>query len=359
MVTKKTLFTQVQPYYRELTTELETAQESISMMYYAFDYGQWAEKIARILAAKAQAGVRTRIMVDEFGQVLDAPQHTFRNQDLMQALRASGVQFDVFRPGGTRLTQLNRLHCKICAIDQRTVFLGGSNIGDHYLGWNDSNLKLDGSLGSLFHQVYDYVGQFSAGSGNAIGSDMNLSALFAGDAQVWLTVPGQRRDIRRALLRLILNADQAIYLRTWYFLPDQEILNALCSQAENGVQVNVLLSHKTRVLPIDCANHIHCHKMAKSGGHIYRYAEKYMHAKVAWNDHGDVLFGSANFERMGLQNTFECSVAMRDHQLAGVLRKSFDSDARLCLVQTPELFRQQPLPQKALSYACNLASPWL
>ena len=359
MTTEKRLFTQVQPYYRNLAAELETAQDSISMMYYAFDSGEWAHRIADILAAKAQAGVRTRLMVDEFGQVLDEPRHSLQNQALMQALREAGVEVNIFRPKGKRLTRLNRLHCKVCAIDRRTVFLGGSNIADHYLNWDDSNLRMDGPLGNTFHQIYDYVQQFSENQPHPPVRGINLSSLYAGDAQVWLTVPGQRRDIRRALLQLILNADRAIYLRTWYFLPDQEILEALRSQAENGVQVNVLLSHKTRVRPIDFANYIHCHKLAKSGGHIFRYTEKYMHAKVAWNNYGDVLFGSANFERMALKNTFECSIALRDHKLAGVLRRSFDADRYACLEQTPDIFPQRPLPKKALSYACNLASPWL
>jgi len=359
MTTSKKLFNQVRPYYRNLAAELETAQSSISMMYYAFDSGEWAERIARILMAKAQTGVYTRLMVDEFGQILDEPRHGIQNQALMQALREAGVEVTVFRPGGHRLTKLNRLHCKVCAIDNRTVFLGGSNIGDHYLGWDDSNLRLDGSLGDTFHQVFNYVQQFSDNQPTYKNQGLNLSRLYAGDAQVWLTVPGQRRDIRRALLQLILNANRSIYLRTWYFLPDREILEALRSQAENGVRVYVLLSHKTRVRPIDFANYIDCHKLAKSGGEILRYTEKYMHAKVAWNNHGDVLFGSANFERMALKNTFECSVAIRDHNLAGVLHHSFDADRYACLAQTPEIFHQKPLHQKALSYACNLASPWL
>jgi cardiolipin synthase len=359
MTTEKRLYTQVEPYYRNLAAELETAENSISMMYYAFDSGVWTERIAGILAAKAQAGVRTRLMVDEFGQVLDDVRHSLKNQALMQALRDAGAEVNIFRPCGKRLSKLNRLHCKVCAIDQRTVFLGGSNIGDHYLNWDDSNLRLDGRLGDTFHQVYDYIGQYSEGNTSAIPTGMNLSSLHAEEAKVWLTVPGQRRDIRRALLQLILNADQAIYLRTWYFLPDQEILEALRSQAENGVKVFVLLSHKTRVRPIDFANYIHCHKLAKSGGQVFRYIPKFMHAKVAWNNHGDVLFGSANFEHVALKSTFECSVALRDHKLAGVLRKSFDADSDTCLLQTPDIFRRRPLPLKALSYACNLASPWM
>jgi cardiolipin synthase len=188
---------------------------------------------------------------------------------------------------------------------------------------------------------------------------MNLSNLFGGDSRVWLTVPGKRRDIRRALLKLILEAEKAIYIRTWYFLPDKEILDALRHQAENGVKVYVLLSHRTRVRPIDFANYIHCHSLAKSGGRVYRYTKKYMHAKVAWNDHGDVLFGSANLENVALGNTFECCIAVRDHDLARVLRQAFEVDSRSCIQQTPEIFRKRPVPKKVLSYACNLASPWL
>ena len=359
MITKKTLFTQVQAYYQNLLVELDTAQEAISMMYYAFDHGEWSERIGQVLAARAEAGVRVRLMVDEFGQVLDEPRHALKNQAFMRDLQAAGIQVDIFNPTGNQLTILNRLHCKVCAIDQRTVFLGGSNIGDHYPTWDDSNLRLDGCLGDTFHNIYDYVRQFSNHRTPLSDQDLDLSNLLAGDAQVWLTVPKQRRDIRKALLKLILEADKAIYIRTWYFLPDPEILNALRSQAEKGVEVNILLSHKTRVRPIDLANYIHAHKLAKSGAGVFRYTEKYMHAKVAWNDHGDVLFGSANLENMALENTFECCVGLRDHDLVNRLRNAFEADTCLSIQQTPELFRRRPAPKKALSYACNMASPWL
>jgi cardiolipin synthase len=161
------------------------------------------------------------------------------------------------------------------------------------------------------------------------------------------------------LLGLILEADKSVHIRSWYFIPDPEVLDALRSQAENGVQVNVLLSHRTRVRPIDIANYIHCHKLAKSGGRVFRYTRKYMHAKVAWNNRGEVLFGSANMDTKALKDNFECSVTLQDHKLAWELQRVFEVDKRSCFLQTPELFRRRPLPQKALSYTCNLASPWM
>jgi cardiolipin synthase len=359
MKTQKTLFTNVEAYYNDLVAELKTAETKISMMYYAFDHGEWAVRISQVLMSKAQAGVEVRLMADGYGQILDEPRHVLKNKSLMQDLTNAGVDVEIFHPSANQLENINRLHCKVCAIDDRTVFLGGSNIGDHYPTWDDSNLRIDGPLGDTFHNVYEYVRQFSKSALPAQIPDLNLSHLYGGDARVWMTVPKQRQDIRQALLNLINEAEKEIYIRTWYFLPDQEILNALRCQAERGVRAYVLLSHKTRVRPIDFANYIHCHKLAKAGGRVFRYTEKYMHAKAAWNDCGDVLFGSANLEQVALEKTFECCIAVRDHKLARDLKRAFYSDLPSCIEQTPEIYRKRPAPQKALSYACNLASAWL
>ena len=354
-----TLYTQVRPFYTDLLNTLLIAQERITMMYFTFDFGDWAEKIAEVLVAKAAAGVQVRLMVDEFGLALDAPRHTFQNLQLLETLRQSGVQVEMFRPSGHRLSQSNRLHTKICAIDSRMAFVGGSNIGDHYLGWDDNNLRLDGELGSSFHTLFEYIRYHTQAGAGELLPNVHLSRLFAGDAQIFLTVPKQRYDIRRALLKLILDADKAIYIRNWYFLPDKEILNALRSQAQKGVSVNVLFSHRTRVPVIDVANYIHGHKLAKAGGNVYRFTGGFMHAKVAWNDSGDVLFGSANMDAKAMQDNFECSLVINDATLARQLRQVFEADATQSLLQTPDIFRRRSLPLKALSYACNLASPWL
>jgi cardiolipin synthase len=359
MPTSHTLFTQVEPFYKNLISTLEGAQERISMLYYAFDGGEWADRISAILTAKAASGVQVRLMVDEIGLVLEEPRNARRNQARVRTLREAGVEVVIFRPSGARLHALNRLHFKVCAIDCNVAFIGGSNISDHYLDWADTNLRLDGDLGEIFHRIYDYVRQFSAAGAPAPGTALHLSRLMAGDAQIWLTVPKRRSDIRRALLDLILEADEAIYIRNWYFLPDQEIMNALRTQAENGVKVYVLLSHRTRVRPVDIANYIHGHKLAKSGGEVYRFTEKYMHAKVAWNDTGRVLFGSANMDDKALHGNFECSLTFHDPDLVCALRRGFEADQHKSIRQTPELFRRRSLAQKTLSYACNLGAAWL
>jgi cardiolipin synthase len=354
-----TLFTQVRSYYRDLVDQLATAQDTISMTYLAFDIGEWAGRIAQILGEKAARGVYVRLMVDEIGEIADEPRHILRNRALLSNMKAAGVQIDIFRPSGHGLTPFNRLHCKICAIDQRIAYLGGSNIGDYYTGWSDTNLRLNGELGNTFHGIYDYLCQFSAKRAPADLLPIDPSNLWVGCCRIWLTVPGQRSDIRRALLDLIEKADQAIHIRTWYFLPDPEILQALCVKAKQGVKVDVLLSHQTRVRPVDIANYLHAHQLALCGVRVHRYTGQYMHAKLAWNNQNDVLLGSANLDSRSMTGNFEICLAVRDACLAQNLEQAFVADLNACFTQTPEIYRSRSLPQKIMSHTCNLASAWL
>jgi len=361
MNTKYTLFTEVQPFYTDLIETLEEAQESISMMYMTLDAGEWGDRIAEILQKKSAEGVEVRLMVDRLGLVLDNPKNTFSNRTLLKELRQAGVQVDIFEPSGPRLSPSNRLHIKLVAIDRTTAFVGGSNIGNHYLRWQDTNLRLDGELGINAHMVYDYILQFCAVSPEPSEAvrKLDISRLKIGDAEVMMTIPGSRMDIQRGILGMILDAEDMVYIRTWYFLPNKELLNAMLYQAERGVQIKVLLSHHTRVPLIDLANYITCHKLAKVGAYIYRYNQRYMHSKVTWNNTGDIIFGSANMDEQAQKDNFEFCLRIHDKALARKLTLAFEKDSYESKQQTCQTLRRKPFTHKVLSYICSLATPWL
>jgi len=349
------LFTDVSCFYRILLAALQQAERRIDMIYFAFDHGEWADRISRVLRQKASNGLAVRLMVDELGLVLDHVQNGRRNHMLLASLREAGVQVDLFRPDGDRLSQFNRLHAKICAIDGRLAFIGGSNIGDHYLNWRDSNLCLEGNLGDAFTQLYTYLHQFSQGS---TSQRLYLSNLKVEGVSLLLTLPGHRQDIRRALLDLILEAEQSVTIRTWYFLPDREILNALCSQAENGVKITILFSNRTRVPFIDLMNRIAGDKLSRSGACVYRYKGRYMHAKEAWNDKGTILFGSANVDQWALNSNFECNLRLQDYPLMQELQQALYADLGHCQLQMAGMEPNKALLQQAMASACSLATGW-
>ena len=351
-----TFFPQVQNYYADLVKQLADAQEKISMTYLAFEDGEWARRIINVLREKAAAGLRVQLMVDEFGQQLDEPRRLLRNHEILESLRAAGVSVESFHPSAPKVSIRNRMHCKFTAIDKHTAFMGGSNIADYYTTWSDTNIRVDGELGNTFHRLFDFLRGFSRDN-ECVALDP--SDLWAGSDQLRMTIPNQHEDIRTALLDLIRAADASIHLRTWYFLPDAEIMDALCAQSRRGVQVNVMFSHQTRVRPVDFANHIPVRRLVNAGGHVYRYAGSYLHSKAAWNNRGDVLLGSANLDAHSMRINFESCLQMNDPSLAWDLRRAFVNDLHTCLPQTSESCERRSLTDRVLSHACNLAAPWL
>lgn len=84
-----------------------------------------------------------------------------------------------------------------------------------------------------------------------------------------------------------------------------------------------------------------------------------MHSKAAWNDHNDVLFGSANLDPHSMKVNFESCLQINDPKLAWELRHAFYADLSTSPKQTSQSYLRRSLADKALTHACNLASPWL
>ena len=318
------------------------AEEAISMMYLIYDKGCWTEKLNDVLITKREGGVRVRIMVDLLGTITDHPTNIFYNFRMLKRLEKAGIEVNIFQPSGSRLSFADRLHIKLLAIDQTTLFIGGSNMGDYYTGWQDSNLRIDGDFGQAGHDLYDFVAANSAQGMKQYQkkrSKLNLSDFWFGDAQVLLTVPGSRKDICRRMLDLVLTTSDTIYFRHWYFLPNKEFLKAMLSQLERGVTLRVLLSHHTRIPIIDIINHIPIKKLVQAGAQIFRYHTRYMHSKITWNESGDIIFGSANIEEKGLNSNFELCLKINSQTLSDELIKRFNRDCAISLNQTPTVSR--------------------
>jgi len=357
-----TLYSDVLPFYEELVASMDQAKHEITMMYLIFDHGEYSTKMKEILTKKMADGLRVRLMVDYFGTLVDRKRNTVKNLRLLRELKDKGVEVIQFQPSGPRLSIQDRMHIKICAIDSETVFIGGSNIGDNYPEWQDSNLKIEGQFGRSGHEIYDYVAAHSSDGGEeyeGTKTNLDLSTWQLGDAEVLLTVPGFRRDICYGLIDLMLNTRETIYIRQWYFLPNEEFMNIMLSQLERGVALNVLLSHRTKVPIVDWANPNSIATLVNAGAQIFRFEEKFMHSKIAWNDEGNVIFGSANLEERGLSGNFELCVKIKDLKLSQQLTQRFNTDKRSSDHQSKERVAGYPLNTRIVSKILNAFSPFL
>lgn len=362
---KFSLFSDVQNFYSILVEALKRAERSITMMYYEFHAGEWAVEISRVLMEKQVAGVTVHLMVDEFGLLELPPLQAIQNRALVDELAAAGVHVHIFHPKQIRTSNFNRLHFKACAIDGRTLFLGGSDIADEYRYRQDLNLRADGDLGSGFEEIFEYLVQSgelaSNGKGDEPPSNTNLPRLFVDEsrAQVVLTVPDHRQEVRRQLLGLILTANETIYICTKIFLPDQEIINTLLHQLKHGRRVNILLSDHTHTLFIDVANQVIIHKLVQAGAKVWRYAPEHMHSRACWNEQGTILFGSVNLDSKARIGNYECSLLFKDQATAKQLQLKFEQDLIRSYPISLDTFSHKHWLQKVWVYLNLLAATWL
>lgn len=358
-----TLYTDVAGFYASLIEALKGADRSISMLYFEFHQGQVATEISRLLMEKQTAGVRVRLLVDEFGLLELSPLQVVRNRRLMAELKTAGVQVHLFRPRQSRTSYFNRLHFKVCAVDDQILLLGGSNIADDYLSMRDLNLRAEGALGSAIEDLFAYLvqpGEPSSGKRLAAFSPQSrLPDLSLEESRLVLTLPGHRQDVRRALLGLILDAAETIHIKTWIFLPDREIVHALLHQLESGRQVHILLSDRTRIRFIDLANQVILHRLTLAGARVWRYKRAYMHAKACWNEQGTILFGSANLDSKALNSNYECSLLFKDPAIAAQLQSAYQQDLAWSESVTPGTFRSRPRLHQGWAYLSLLAASWL
>jgi cardiolipin synthase len=352
------VFTEVAPFYQDLLDALGTAENKISMMYFTYDAGDWTRKMNTVLYSKVEQGVEVKIMVDLVGFFTDNATNIFKNIRQVGEMRRKGIQFDFFQPGkGSNMTPVDRLHFKLCAIDEKIAYIGGSNIADHYTTWQDTNLRVQGEIGNVGHQLYEYVLAHSDGKQEI--PELDLDALNIGDAKLLLTVPGAREDISKNWIDLIETTRSKIYFRNWYFLPNKKYMKAMIDKLELGVEIEVLLSHRTRVPVIDVANHAQSRKLVRSGANIYRYQSRYMHSKVTWNSENEILFGSANLEEKALKGNFELCLRFNDREISDQLTKAYNKDIRTCLHQSPKVVEKRAFPKRMASKLFSLATPLL
>jgi len=139
-------------------------------------------------------------------------------------------------------------HVKACVIDQAILLFGGSNIADHYLDWSDVNFFLNCELlvGDQLGDLYDLL----KGSKKLVVPQKcgESAGFYAKPSTLHLNLPStkNKKGAKKALVKMIKGARQTLYIQSWYFYPDLEIVEALSAAAKRGVKTQLIISKKTR-----------------------------------------------------------------------------------------------------------------
>ncbi|MFJ1810246.1 MULTISPECIES: phosphatidylserine/phosphatidylglycerophosphate/cardiolipin synthase family protein [unclassified Streptomyces] len=335
---------------------IRSAEHTVDMMTFVYWRGEIAREFARALAARAQAGVRVRLLLDGFGSRLI-------EKELLEEMERAGVQVAWFRRPLTLspFKQNHRCHRKVLVVDEQTAFTGGVGIAEEWCGnardeheWRDTHVEVRGpavdGIAAAFAQnwaechdaLFDERDRFvpHRPQGDAVVQVVRGSASFG-----W-------QDMQTLIRVMLESAEERFRLATAYFSPDAFFIELLCATARRGVEVEILLpGPHTDKRVCQLAGQHYYEDLTACGVKIYQYQPTMMHAKVITVDGVAALVGSTNFNRRSLDHDEEIMLAVLDQEFTAALDGHFDDDVKAATLIRGGRWKRRSVLQRAREVA--------
>ena len=327
-----TLLQNGEAYFSAIEAAFDRAEHEIYLETYIYENDTTGKRIAEALRRAALRGVCTHVLIDGFGSH-DLP------QSMIDHLQAAGVKVAWYRkkisPWTLQRKRLRRLHRKIVVVDRKIAFVGGVNIIDDMKTTFPPSFRYDCTAaveGPLVEVIRlsarrlwslvawnnfrtGWIGEGILSASPSIGGTMHAAFLVRDNVR-------HRRDIEKAYMRAIGQAQFEIIIASAYFLPGINFRHALINAAARGVRVILLLQGRVEYFLQHYASRALYGNLLDAGIEIYEYHESFMHAKVAVIDEHWATVGSSNIDPYSLLLSREANVVVDDEEFAGALKQS-------------------------------------
>jgi cardiolipin synthase len=362
---------------RAMMAAARAATSSINLETYIFDQDQIGKEFADVLIDKQRQGVAVNIMVDAVGAI-STPAGFF------DRMRAAGIRVLLFNPVNPAKAKghwdlNNRNHRKLMVVDGRIAFTGGINISSTYansslfrshkkpdevdgkkVGWRDTHVQIEGP--AVAPLQWSFINLWVQQEGGELPKAEYFPALSpAGDKLIRVLAgnPEGASDIYKSLVVAISEAKKSIHITSAYFVPDQQIVDALVAAARRGVDVRLVLPGVSDHSMIRYAGQAFYGQLLSGGVHIFELQIAVLHAKTAVIDGAWSTIGSANIDRRSFIHNYELNVVILDPAFGTSMESAFNEDLRDSREVTLDQWRQRPVVDRIKEWMSRLGEYWI
>jgi cardiolipin synthase len=350
------IFSRARDPFAAMERAIAQAQHRIHVQFYIWHGDDTGKRMIELLAERARAGVKVRLLYDDFGSIGTPLRHF---EPLREAggeiARYGAVRLRFARPAG-RLDFRN--HRKLLCIDGKLGFTGGLNIGDEYRGttrngrvWTDILVRMTGDavlgLEAVFiedwltttGQLVELYSDLPGAAGLSMIERPHSPMVSTGPiVQIIPSGPDQAPDgrednasvIAATFVAAIGTAHERVWIVTPYFIPGDALTLILQTAALRGVDVKILVPNVTdndrRFVGLAARSYYDV--LIAAGCEIYEYAPGMLHSKYIVIDDTVAMIGSANFDIRSLYLNYEVTAVFYDHAVATALAEVFRADVR-------------------------------
>ncbi|MCL1627643.1 cardiolipin synthase [Roseibaca sp. V10] len=304
----------------DIIDAVETARDHVHVLYYIWLPDNTGTRMAHALAAAARRGVTCRVLIDDHGG------RSLIRSPLWRQMEAAGVALERAAPLGNPLVSLTfgridlRNHRKIVVIDNHLSWVGSRNCADaafaikpRFAPWVDILVRLEGPAVRQQQAVFvhDWMTHHAE----------DLSAILAevlpdnrpGEviAQVIASGPDDVQTTPSdALCAMIYAATDRLTMTTPYYVPDQALHVAICSAAERGVAVDLVLPARNDSAIVGAASESLVPELLDAGVRVHLFQPGLIHSKIITVDGQFGMLGTANLDHRSFDLNYENSLLL-------------------------------------------------
>jgi cardiolipin synthase len=352
---------------------IRAAKSNINFETYIFDQDEVGQRFADLLIEKQKQGVKVNVLYDSVG-TLGTPQAFF------DRMRQAGIHLIAFNPvnptarlGHWRVN--NRDHRKVLIVDGNQAFTGGLNISANYansslfrsrtklnaqVGWRDTHIRIEGPAVAALQWAFlnNWTRQTD---GDMPEGDFFPPLTQVGDKVVRILAShsGGDFEIYKAYALAMQDAKKSIHLTSAYFVPDQQIVDALTAAAKRGVDVKVVLPGVSDSGLVFHAGRALYSQLLEGGVKIFQLQVAVLHAKTAVIDGAWSTVGSTNIDTRSFLHNNELNVVVLGEPFGREMENAFSEDLHDSREVTLADWNNRPLSDRLREWAARMMDYWI
>lgn len=327
-----TLLAEGDAMMEDILDAIEAAQDHVHVLFYIWLPDHIGTRMAEALCRAARRGVACRVLVDDHGS-----RHLIRSS-LWRQMQGAGVAVERAAPVGNPFISLLfkrldlRNHRKIVVVDNRLSWVGSRNCADaafaikpKFAPWVDILMRLEGPAVRQQQAVFlqDWMTHHSEDLSPLLTAHLAPEGAGPVVAQVIASGPDDVYTTPSDALRAMFYAATGrLSVTTPYYVPDMALHTALCSAAERGVQVDLVLPARNDSRIVGAASESLYPDLLRAGVQIYLYQGGLIHSKIVTVDGLFGMVGTANLDHRSFDLNYENSLLFQCPQAVA------DLDAR-------------------------------
>jgi cardiolipin synthase len=354
--------------YPLMLESIRSARKHIHLQSFIIHRDATGKQFLEELKAKAEAGVKVRLLFDRFGSThaylggMFRPYRNIPNFEICGWTQANPLK---------RQFQINlRNHRKNLVIDGHVAFFGGINIaGENTTSMGrrairDYHFKVEGPL---VHELqYSFLSDWFFMTDSPVDTLLNpdhfpeMLSIGQGRARIIDSGPSAPPGMAgEAFFNAITMAQNQILIATPYFVPPIDILKAVQTAARRGIDVRIVVPEQNNHRYAGMASKALYEELLEAGARIYHRKPPFMHAKALIVDNAIALVGTANLDVRSLELNYETTVLFEEEATINQLKQMVLED----MGQSAELnlndWLQRSAIQKLGENLCALMTPVL